>query len=50
MPYNNYILDDFVCFIFRVIQIAYVLFAMKNYGMEGMASKSLTAAIIFIKR
>ncbi|RXN07988.1 leukemia NUP98 fusion partner 1 isoform X2 [Labeo rohita] len=33
----------------RVMQIAYVLFAMKNYGMEGVASKNFTVAIIFIK-
>lgn len=50
MPYNNNILDNFGCFIFRAMQTADVLIAMKNYGMEEVAFKNLTAAIIFIKR
>ncbi|KAK2889289.1 hypothetical protein Q8A67_014664 [Cirrhinus molitorella] len=33
----------------QVMQIAYVLFAMKNYGMEEVAFKNFTVAIIFIK-
>ncbi len=32
------------------MQIACVVFATKNYGMEGVASKNFAVAIIFIKR